>query len=94
MSDFEASWLRLIEPLRTFRFVWYAGWIARRWSDPCFPDAFPHFGTADYWETETRDLEEQVERLHRDAGEAVPADLRRATQTEPELSNEEIFWDL
>ncbi len=90
--DFDASWLRLIEPLRTFRFVWYAAWIARRWEDPAFPDAFPHFGTRQYWETETRDLEEQVERLLR--GGDVPEGLRREEAAEPELSNEEIFWDL
>ena len=84
--------LRLIEPLRTFRFVWYAAWIARRWQDPAFPDAFPHFGTRQYWETETRDLEEQVERLLR--GGDVPEGLRREEAAEPELSNEEIFWDL
>ncbi len=90
--DFDASWLRLIEPLRTFRFVWYAAWIARRWGDPAFPDAFPHFGTPQYWETETRDLEEQVERLLR--GGDVPEGLRREPADEPELSNEEIFWDL
>jgi Ser/Thr protein kinase RdoA (MazF antagonist) len=56
--DFEPRWLGLVEPLRGLRFVWYAAWIARRWEDPAFPDAFPHFGTAEYWENETRDLEQ------------------------------------
>jgi len=88
--DFEDRWLRLVEPLRAFRFVFYAAWIARRWEDPAFPDAFPHFGSDAYWETETRDLEEQVERLQRADG--VPPELAR--QAEPELSDEEIFWDL
>lgn len=92
--DFDAAWLRLVEPLRAFRFVIYAAWIARRWEDPAFPNAFPHFGTPDYWQNETRDLEEQVERLHRGGGEAVSAELRRAAESEPELSNEEIFWDM
>ena len=53
----------LVEPLRGFRFVFYAGWIAKRWEDPAFPSAFPHFGTDEYWENETRDLEELVRRL-------------------------------
>ena len=88
--DFEERWLRLVEPLRAFRFVFYAAWIARRWQDPAFPDAFPHFGTAQYWETETRDLEDQVERILR--GDEVPAELRR--EAEPPLSDEEIFWDM
>jgi Ser/Thr protein kinase RdoA (MazF antagonist) len=63
LRDFDPRWLRLVEPLRACRFVMYAAWIARRWKDPAFPDAFPHFGTRSYWETETRDLELQVERL-------------------------------
>jgi Ser/Thr protein kinase RdoA (MazF antagonist) len=90
--DFEPRWLRLVEPLRAFRFVFYAAWIARRWEDPAFPAAFPHFGTPQYWETETRDLEEQVERLLRD--DEVPEGLRREAAPEPELTNEDFFWDL
>ena len=90
---FEARWLRLVELLRAFRFVWYAAWIARRWEDPAFPDAFPHFGSPSYWEDETRDLEEQVERLLRgqDDGTGAP---RPDVPEEPELTNEDIFWDL
>ena len=94
--DFDESWLRLIEPLRAFRFVFYAAWIARRWEDPAFPAAFPHFGTPTYWENETRDLEEHVERLLRGAG-AVPGRARsegRSESPEDELTNEDFFWDL
>ena len=94
--DFDESWLRLIEPLRAFRFVFYAAWIARRWEDPAFPAAFPHFGTPTYWENETRDLEEHVERLLRGAG-AVPGRARpegRSEAPEDELTNEDFFWDL
>ena len=65
--DFAPSWLHLVEALRAFRFVFYAAWIARRWRDPAFPAAFPHFGAASYWENETRDLEEQAERVARGA---------------------------
>ena len=31
----------LIEPLRTLRMIHHSAWIARRWSDPAFPVAFP-----------------------------------------------------
>lgn len=92
---FDARTLRLVEPLRAFRFVFYAGWIAKRWEDPSFPDTFPHFGTEDYWQTETRDLEEQVERILAGgswAGEGEPSGSNR--QSEPELSNKDFFWDL
>jgi Ser/Thr protein kinase RdoA (MazF antagonist) len=90
--DFETRWLRLVEPLRAFRFVSYAAWIARRWEDPAFPAAFPHFGSAEYWENETRDLEEQVRRLLREPD--APEGLRLPAEPEPELQNEDFFWDL
>jgi Ser/Thr protein kinase RdoA (MazF antagonist) len=91
---FEERWLRLVEPLRAFRFVFYADWIARRWEDPAFPEAFPHFGTAEYWENETRDLEEQVDRLL-SGDDGVPPALRRETpETDSELTNRDFFWDL
>lgn len=57
---FESHWLRMVEPLRALRYVHYAAWIARRWKDPAFPDAFPHFNTEQYWEKETVDIEEQL----------------------------------
>lgn len=60
--DFEPRWLRLVEPLRGLRYVYYAAWVARRWNDPAFPQSFPHFNTEAYWERETIDLEEQAER--------------------------------
>ncbi len=66
MRDFKRSSLRLIEPLRALRFVHYAAWIARRWEDPAFPAAFPEFGTHAYWESETRDLEEQLRLIQMD----------------------------
>ncbi|MBW2229090.1 MAG: serine/threonine protein kinase [Deltaproteobacteria bacterium] len=96
--DFDERSLRLIEPLRAFRFVWYAGWIARRWDDPAFPDAFPHFGGDEYWENETRDLEQQVELIVRGEGASVPAPDAQARSEEREaqgeLTNEDFFWDL
>lgn len=63
--DFESKWLRLVEPLRGLRYVYYASWLARRWSDPAFPNSFPHFNTEAYWERETIDLEGQATRAER-----------------------------
>jgi len=61
--DFEPRGLGLIEPLRAARFLKLSSWIARRWDEPQFRSTFPHFGTPRYWEDETRELEEQVERV-------------------------------
>jgi Ser/Thr protein kinase RdoA (MazF antagonist) len=75
MRVFNRSTLRLIEPLRALRFVHYSAWIARRWEDPAFPQAFPQFGSHRYWADETHDMEEQL-RLSRIA--AAGADLGAA----------------
>jgi Ser/Thr protein kinase RdoA (MazF antagonist) len=63
LRDFEPRWLQLVEPLRAARMLKISSWIARRWSEPAFRSTFPHFGTDLYWERETRDLEELVERV-------------------------------
>ncbi len=93
--DFDERWLALVEPLRSLRFIRYAGWIASRRDDPAFPAAYPHFGTPEYWEKETRDLEEQVARMR--AGEDLepvrevgPAEAQEAQ----ELTRRDYFFDL
>lgn len=93
--DFEDSWLRLVEPLRTLRYIRYAAWIAERWEDRIFPQVFPHFGTPEYWEEETRDLEAQVEYCSSHTTD-VPPGFQRPTQPaeEKELTNKDFFWDL
>ena len=58
--DFDHRELLLIEPLRTLRIMHYAAWLARRWSDPAFPQAFPWFNTPRYWEDHILSLREQA----------------------------------
>ena len=92
--DFDTSWLRLIEPLRALRYIRYAAWIARRWDDPAFPAAFPHFGTVQYWEEETADLEEQLDYFYGNT-EDLPETMQKETreEEEEELTNKDYFWD-
>ncbi len=58
---FDRAQLRLIEPLRALRMMHYSAWLARRWSDPAFPLAFPWFTGPRYWEEHYRALEEQLQ---------------------------------
>ncbi|MFH1016909.1 MAG: serine/threonine protein kinase [Pseudomonadota bacterium] len=69
MRAFDRRTLKWVETLRALRYVHFSTWIARRWKDPAFPIAFPHFNTPKYWEEKTHDLEEQVFRV-REALEA------------------------
>ena len=62
-TDFDWRELELMEALRSLRMVYYAAWLARRWHDPAFPQAFPWFGTHGYWRDHVADLRRQVELL-------------------------------
>ncbi len=58
--EFDRSELHLIEALRTLRLIHYSAWIARRWDDPAFPQAFPWFNTQRYWQDRILELREQI----------------------------------
>lgn len=97
---FDRGELRLVEILRGLRVVHYAAWLARRWHDPAFPAAWPHFGTPEYWERETEDLEEQLAYARGEAEPVTPESERRQAEgadgkgVEAEaLTNKDFFWD-
>ena len=62
-ADFKPAQLHLLEALRTLRMLHYAAWLARRWDDPAFPQAFPWFGSSRYWENHILSLREQAAAL-------------------------------
>jgi Ser/Thr protein kinase RdoA (MazF antagonist) len=85
---FDDEWLALVEPLRGLRYIHYAAWLAKRWEDPAFPKAFPHFADHAYWEELLADLEAQVDVIH-------TADQTRPPEDpSPPLTNKDFFWDL
>jgi len=59
-AGFDTRELHLVEGLRTLRLIHYSAWIARRWSDPAFPLAFPWFEKPRYWEGRILELREQI----------------------------------
>ena len=61
--DFDTAQLALIEPLRAMRMVHYMAWLAKRWHDPAFPQAFPWFADGKYWEQQILGLKEQLSAL-------------------------------
>ena len=58
--DFDARELHLVEALRSLRIMHYAAWLARRWDDPAFKQAFPWFDSHRYWEEHVLALREQL----------------------------------
>lgn len=62
--SFDARELNLVEMLRSLRIMHYAAWLARRWEDPAFQQAFPWFDTRRYWDEHVLSLREQVSLLY------------------------------
>ena len=60
---FEPRELVLIEALRSLRLLHYHAWIARRWTDPAFPAAFPWFEERAHWDRLLNQLREQLDLL-------------------------------
>ena len=60
---FNPAELQLIEPLRTLRMLNFSAWLARRWDDPAFPNAFPWFNSMQYWGNHILELREQFSAL-------------------------------
>lgn len=58
--EFDARELHLVEALRSLRIMHYAAWLARRWDDPAFKQAFPWFDSHRYWEDHVLALREQL----------------------------------
>lgn len=53
----------LIEPLRCYRQINHAAWLARRWDDPAFPKFFPWFAQPRFWSDQILALREQLAAL-------------------------------
>ncbi|RJY18156.1 serine/threonine protein kinase [Parashewanella spongiae] len=62
--EFDTQQLKLIEPLRALRMLYYNAWISRRWDDPAFPMHFPWFNTEKYWEQQILAFKEQLSALN------------------------------
>lgn len=60
---FDPRELGLIEALRAMRLLHYHAWIARRWHDPAFPQAFPWFDSPRHWESVITQIQEQLDAM-------------------------------
>jgi len=66
-SEFDPRELNLVEPLRALRMIHYQAWLARRWDDPAFPQAFPWFDDDRHWENIVGQLREQLSEMQEPA---------------------------
>jgi Ser/Thr protein kinase RdoA (MazF antagonist) len=60
IREFPDKELHLLEALRSLRLLHYSAWLASRFGDPAFQQAFPWFGSERYWQERILELREQV----------------------------------
>ncbi len=61
--SFDKGTLRLIEPLRSMRYIHYTAWCAHQVAEDGQSGVAPDFGTHEYWHHEINDLADQLERI-------------------------------
>lgn len=60
--------LRLMEPLRIMRMIYFLAWCSRQVNDFQFRNHFPDWGSHGFWEKEIRDLRHQLEIIRETSG--------------------------
>ncbi len=63
---FDRTTLRLIEPLRLMRMIYYLAWSARQREDHRFRESFPDWGNEAFWIKELEDLRTQLSVIRED----------------------------
>ena len=77
MRSFDRNELKLIEPLRSLRYIHFAAWISKRWEDDAFKKAFPFYGSEQYWTDQIRDLTLQLEKITSNHSSPMPEPFDR-----------------
>lgn len=65
IADAALAWTPLLRAVRQAHWV---GWIAERWRDPAFPQAFPQLAEPIFWQEHVEDLRELAQALEDPAG--------------------------
>jgi len=72
---FDRRTLRLIEPLRAMRIIYFLAWCGRQANDYRFKSTFPDWGTEGFWRKEIADLTRQVQRIAEHSGSGYNTEI-------------------
>jgi len=62
-SKLDPGTIRLVEPLRAMRIIYFLAWSARQRGDHSFKEHHPNWGTEQFWEQEIHDLKLQYSEI-------------------------------
>jgi Ser/Thr protein kinase RdoA (MazF antagonist) len=66
--EFDDRTLRLIEPLRALRIIYYLAWCSRQLEDYTFRSTHPDWGSENFWRREIVDLQNQYQAIEQALG--------------------------
>lgn len=66
--EFDDRTLKLIEPLRAMRIIYFLAWCSKQSNDYKFKATFPDWGTEMFWQNEVKDLEIQLQIIEEHLG--------------------------
>jgi Ser/Thr protein kinase RdoA (MazF antagonist) len=61
LRDFEFETIRLVEPLRAMRIIYFLSWCSTQMNDYKFQHNFPDWGNDAFWRREISDLQHQLQ---------------------------------
>jgi len=77
LRDFDPWTLRLIEPLRAMRMIYFLAWISRQAEDYNFASHFPGWGTEQFWQREVGDLGRQLAMVEHSLSSKIQPSVER-----------------
>jgi len=66
--NFDRQTLKLIEPLRAMRIIYFLAWCAKQADDLKFQKTFPDWGSDGFWQHEIADFSRQLQIIKKPAG--------------------------
>jgi Ser/Thr protein kinase RdoA (MazF antagonist) len=70
--NFDRRTLRLIEPLRAMRIIYFLAWCSKQADDFKFKKNFPGWGSDGFWQKEIADLGRQLQTIKKDLDRIMP----------------------
>ncbi len=70
-KEFDDFTLKLIEPLRAMRIIYFLAWCSKQSNDYKFKTTFPDWGSEMFWQCEVKDLEIQLQIIDEHLGSSL-----------------------
>ena len=84
--DFDYSTIKLIEPLRAMRIIYFLSWCSTQLGDFKFNQHYPDWGSLSFWRREICDLRNQLEMIQLNLNQ-------KSTPRKVDLDDDDYSWE-